>query len=158
MQPVPSPLEFVLKPLKKDSVDHAPVLPPYFLRDIPLFREDLLEAMRQGGVDNLDAYEAEILDPDSGGRIRDYKAINIIGLLAAADMEKSRATVHPGGPPLLDVDFDGLVVDESKTHGALIFRLAESNNAILVHERLVEHLRRRGFDNLTFLDPAQCAL
>ena len=36
-------------------------------------------------------------------------------MIAAADMDKSNATVHPGGPAIIDVDFDVLVVDEQKT-------------------------------------------
>jgi hypothetical protein len=155
--PVPQPLEFTLEPLNPHSADHGPRLPPYFLAGIPLFRDDLLEAMRRGGANNLDAYEAVIIDPDSGSRILDYKAVNILGLIAAADMGRSQARVNPGGA-MLDVDFDSLVVDDSRALGTLIFRLLESNNAILVHERLVEHLRQSGFQDMTFLDPKQCAL
>lgn len=155
--PVPRPLEFTLDPLDPHANDNAPKLPPYFLPSVPLFRDDLLEAMRRGGVNNLDVYDAVLIDPDDGQRMMNYKAINILGLVAAADMASSQAHINPGGA-LLDVDFDSLVVDESKTYGALIFRLLESNNAILVHERLVEHLRQSGFDDITFLDPARCAL
>lgn len=157
VHPVPQPLEFILEPLNPHAWDHGPKIPPYFLDGIPLFRDDLLEAMRRGGANNLDAYEAVLIDPDNGKRLSSYKAINILGLIAAADMSKSQAHVNPGGA-MLDVDFDRLVVDESKTLGALIFRLLESNNAILVHERLVEHLRKSGFTDITFLDPKDCAL
>lgn len=155
--PVPQPLEFTLDPLNPQSYEQGPRLPPYFLEGIPLFRDDLLEAMQRGGANNLDAYEAIIIDPDNDTRITGYKAVNILGLIAAADINKSQAHINPGGA-LLDVDFDSLVVDESKTLGALIFRLLESNNAILVHERLVEHLRQSGFRDVTFLDPKECAL
>ncbi len=157
--PVPKPLEgFVLKPLNKDSCDHSPELPPYFLPDLPVFRDDLIAAMRKCGATNLDAYDAVILDPDSGKKITNYKAVNLIGLVSAADMKKSKYTVHTQ-PALIDVDFDSLVIDPSKTHDLTIFRLAESTNAILCHERLVEYLDRNGFEGkITFLDPAECAV
>lgn len=171
---VPQPLKFKLLPYDQYSADDHPDLPPYFLGRIPLFRQDLITAMESGGVDNLQYFDAEIYDPDVDQKRDDYKAVNIVGLVAAADMEKSNATVHPGGA-ILDVDFDGLVVDESKTHGFLMFRLAESCNAVLVNERLVKHLLSSGFKlftdneyrqsvkpapsmNLTFLDPVKCAI
>ncbi len=72
-------------------------------------------------------------------------------------MTESEATVHPGGA-VLDVDFDSLVVDEKRARGALIFRLAESTNAILVHEKLRNCLLAKGFNKLQFLDPKDCAL
>lgn len=157
--PVPRPLEgFVLKKLNPDAADHGPELPPYFMNTIPVLRDDLLAAMRECGATNLDAYDAEILDPDSGKKITNYKAVNIIGLVAAADMQKSKATVH-AQPALIDVEFDGLVIDPKKAGGQLIFRLAESTYTILCHEKLVEHLANRGFeDKITFLDPATCAV
>ena len=156
-QEIPDPLEFTLEPLNPDSADDGPYIPEYFVGTIPLFRNDLIESMQRGGVDNLDLYNTEILDPDSGEQLTDHKAVNIIGLVAAADMDASDATVHPGGP-VIDVDFDGLVVDEAKAGGLLLFRLAESTNGILVHEKLKEHLVKEGFDRLSFLDPGDCAL
>ena len=155
--PVPDPLPFPLKPRNPNASDHGPEMPEYFKGTIPLFRQDLIEAMIAGGVDNLDLFNAVVIDPDDGRRHTNYKAVNIVGLISAADMGKSNATVHPGGP-LIDVDFDGLVVDDTKTRGALIFRLAESTNAILVHERLKNHLQARGFTKLEFLDPKDAAL
>ncbi len=172
---VPEPLKYSLLPFNQYADDNHPELPPYFLGAYPLFRDDLISAMEKGGVDNLQYFKAVIHDPDNDEIYHNYKAINIIGLNAAADMNKSDATIHPGGPPLLDVDFDGLVVDESKTHDFKIFRLAESSNTVLVHESLVNHLLNSGFElytdkevradkkpnpsiNLTFLDPSKCAL
>jgi hypothetical protein len=155
--PVPDPLEFELKPLNPDASDHGPELPEYFKGHIPLFREDLIVALRDIGVDNLDLYNAVIVDPDDGKKYTNFKAVNIIGVIAAADMGRSSATVHPGGP-VIDVEFDGFAVDERKTGGALMFRLAENTSAILMHEKVVDHLLDKGFDKLEFLDPGEVAL
>jgi len=157
IKPVPDPLEIKLKPVNPDASDHGPELPEYLKGKIPLFRNDLVAAMASCGVDNLDVYNVVLLDPDNGERYSNYKAINIVGLVAAADMTESEATVHPGGA-VLDVDFDSLVVDEKRARGALIFRLAESTNAILVHEKLRNCLLAKGFNKLQFLDPKDCAL
>ncbi len=155
--PVPAPLQITLDPLNPSSSDHGPDLPEYFKGTIPLFRNDLLDAMKSCGVDNLDLYEVILRDPDDGRTYTNYKAVNIIGAVAAADMGKSKATVHTGGP-VIDVEFDTLVVDEGKPRGALIFRLAEATGTILVHEKLRDHLLAKGFDKLEFLDPGEVAV
>ncbi|CAE6781618.1 MAG: hypothetical protein H8K06_03630 [Nitrospira sp.] len=155
---LPDRLEFTLKPFDPDSSDHAPYMPAYLKASPPLFRDDLLEAMRECGVENLDLYDVVIRDPDNDHVHTNYKAVNIIGLIAAADMLRSDAIVHPGSPPLIDVDFDRLVLDETTTHGALIFRLAESTNAILVHPKLRDFLLGRGFTDLAFYTPDEVAL
>jgi len=156
-QALPDPLEFTLKPLDPESADHAQHMPSYLSAGMPLFRDDLLDALRSCGVNNLDAYNASIKDPDNGQTYTNYKAINIIGLIAAADMARSEAVVHPGGP-LIDVDFDSLVVDEAKARGPLMFRLAESTNAILLHEKVRDFLRSKGFQDLAFYEPGEVAL
>ena len=158
--PVPDPLECTLKRLNPQSSDHSPHMPAYFVAEAPLFRDDFVEALRAFGVGNIDTYDISITDPDNGQIHTNYKAVNIIGLIAAADMAKSDATVHGDGPPLIDVDFDNLVLDESKIpKGMQIFRLAESTNAIMVHEKLRDFLIKRGFgDDLIFYDPSEVAL
>lgn len=153
----PTPIEVTLQPFDPNSADDAPYVPEYLQEDAPLFRTDLIEAMREAGVDNLDVYDAVLIDPDNGARLHTHKAVNIIGAISAADMAKSDAVVHSGGP-IIDVDFDSLAVDEKRARGALLFRLAESTNAILVHERLRDHLLAKGFTHLAFYDPAKVAL
>lgn len=155
--PLLDPLEIVLKPLDLYSDDHGAEIPEYLKGSIPLLRRDLIDSLVAGGVDNLDLYDAVLINPDDGSRHTDHKAVNIIGAIAAANLALSDATVHPGGA-VIDVDFDRLVLDESRTRGELLFRLAESINGILVHERLKKHLQRSGFENLEFLRPDEVAL
>lgn len=155
--PVPDPLLITLDPLNASSSDHGPELPEYFKGTIPLFRDDLVEAMRTAGVDNLDTYAVALSDPDTGRKHSHYKAVNIVGVVSAADMGASKATVHTGGA-VIDVEFDGLVLDEERPRGALIFRLAEATGTILVHERLKDHLLAKGFDKLEFLPPGDVAV
>ena len=160
---IAEPLEIILEPLSDDydpddpDSEEGPDMPDCFLDEIPLLTNALIEALARGGVDNLDTYDAVLIDPETDERHDSYKAVNIIGLIAAADMDASNATVHPGGP-VIDVDFDGLVVDESKAGGQLLFRLAESVNGILIHEELKDHLLSEGFDRLVFLETGDVAL
>jgi hypothetical protein len=154
---VPDPLPVTLKRYNEQSADHSPHFPSFLDGTGPLFRDDLIDAMRSFGVDNLQTFNVALQDPDNGQTYTNYKAVNVLGLISAADMAQSEATVHPGGP-IIDVDFDSLVIDESKTKGALIFRLAESTNALLVSERLRDFLLSRKFDDIDFFDPKDVAL
>ncbi|AZZ90657.1 hypothetical protein EUZ85_07965 [Hahella sp. KA22] len=157
--PPPNPLKFTLKPCSPDVWDHSPYLPSFLDASAPIFRDDLIEALEECGVDNLEAYNTEITDPDNGAVYSNYKVVNIIGLISAADMQKSTAIVHDSGsPPLYDVDFDSLVVDPSKAGGKYFFRLAESTNALIVHDKVRQHLLAKGFTDLAFYEPSKVAL
>ena len=155
---IPNPIKFTLKPQSPWASDHGPHMPSFLEAAVPLFRDDLIAALRACGVDNLETYNVAIRDPDNDQVYTHYKAVNVIGLIGAADMNKSNATVNPNGPPIIDVDFDGLVIDEKKTHGQLFFRLAESTNAIIVHERVRDCLLKKGFSDLAFYETEKVAL
>jgi hypothetical protein len=158
-QSMPCPLEFLLETYISASPDHSTHIPAVLDSNPPLFRDDLVQAIRELGATNFDAYDATLTDPDDGKIHTNYKVLNIIGLVAAADMEKSDAIVHDN-IPLIDVDFDKLVIDESKTHGLLIFRLAESSSTILIHEKLRDYLLTKGFtlNDMHFWDPKEIAI
>lgn len=156
--PVPDPLEFVLKPYHSTSPDHDQYMAALIETNPPIWRDDFIQALRDCGVNNFDTYNVAITDPDDGSIITNYKAVNVLGLVAAADMEKSIATVH-NGIPLIDVDFDELVIDEKKTKGIKMFRLAESNNAVLIHETLRDALLEKGFgSDIAFYDLKEAAI
>lgn len=142
--PVPEPLEVLL--------DGDGILMPMFNRGILLFSDDLVRAMREAGVDNIDCYDAVTVDPIGNKRYTNYKAVNIIGLVAAADLSKSQYTA-PSGRALIDTDFDSLAIDESRSHGMLLFRLAECVSAIVIHSSVREHIERKGIPHLNFVEP-----
>jgi hypothetical protein len=156
--PIPDPLPFELSSYAPDSPDEDQYMGAFIETDPPLWRDDFIQALRDSGVYNFDTYDVAITDPDDGTVHTNYKAVNILGLVAAADMEKSVATVHDG-IPLIDVDFDELVIDEKKTKEIQLFRLAESTNAVLVHERLRDALLEKGFgSDLAFYDLKEAAI
>ena len=132
-------------------------MPAFLSAAIPLFTVELLEALQACGVDNLDTYPVEMTDPHSPEIIKRYRAVNIIGLISAADMARSKAVVHAGGP-LIDVSFDKLVIDPAKTGAAKFFRLAEATGTLVVHESVRDFLVARGFDDLVFHDPGNVAI
>lgn len=154
----PDPLLFTLKPVNPHASDHGPDLPSFLNAACPLFKTLLVDELAKCGVDNLDAYNVLVRDPDSGVALQEYLAVNIIGLISAADMQKSDSIIHPGGPPLVDVGFDRLVVDQSRAGNVKLFRLAESTKTILVHESVRDHLLSRGFADLSFHRPESVAI
>jgi len=151
--PPPHHLEIELDP--RDA-RYPSVMLEYMPARMPVFRNDLIEALEYAGVNNLQLFDLTLIDPDDGTRYTNYKAVNILGAVAAADMDKSIATVHPGGP-VIDVDFDRLVIDEEKAHGFYLFRLAESVTTIMVHQKVKEMLEEKGFKGLKFYNPEDVA-
>jgi hypothetical protein len=155
--PPSAPVTGVLEPYDSRNPDMSPELPEMYDVPILIFRDDLIAALQAAGVDNMHLYGAEITDPDSGQVYTNYKAVNIIGLVAAADMDKSEAIVHDG-IPLVDVNFNKLVLDPDKTQGLLFFRLAENNGAVMVHQSVRDHLLASGFGKVEFYDLDQAAI
>ena len=112
----------------------------------------LYDALCAAGVDNMDVYQTVIRHPETGFETRDYVIANLIGLVKAVDLSKSKV-VGGSSNHLLDTDFEGVSIDEKKTHGFLMFRLAENTSAVLVHQRVKDFLLSKGFDMLTFVEP-----
>jgi hypothetical protein len=135
---LPEPIVCSLNPKR------GPKLRDLYLVDIPLFSGRLLEALRGAGVANLDSYAAELRSP-SGEMHRGYFAVNVIGIVACAEMSRSEAV--PGLPAPL-IEFTRLVVDSGKAHGRDFFRLGENSLYILMSERIKDALDGHRFEGL----------
>jgi len=155
---IPDPITFDLRPYYEEAEGDAQYMPSFLRASAPLWRDDLIQALREAGVDNIECYNTAIRDPDNGEVHTNYKAVNIVGLVAAVDWDKSKATVPPDGSARTDVDLDGFSVDASKTGQFLLFRSAESTNGILIHESVKRHLEQKGFTDLAFYPPEEAAL
>lgn len=151
---VPNPLEINLDPVEPYVEEMGPAVPDVFDISGLVLSERLYQTIVAFGVDNLDAYPAVMIDTETKERFTGYYAVNVIGLIAAADMQKSVATIQPGGP-VIDVAFDQLVIDAAKARGALMFRLAESTSSVWLHPALVKHIKDAGFPGIEFTDPSE---
>lgn len=120
---------------------------------VPLMTRRLYEVIYNAGVSNIDVYPAIITDEDSGKVYKEYVAFNIIGAVSAADLDASQFSAPDG--PLVTVDFDSLSIDESKSRGALMFRLAECVSGIVIHESVKKFIEAAGIDTLTFSPPEE---
>ncbi len=136
-----------------DPEDTYPRVWPEFVEyPIPIMTKVLFKILRRAGVNNIQPYEIIIYDPETETENTDYIAWNLCGTVAAADLQK---TEYDQAVPerIVAMDINSLVIDEKKAKGHLMFRLAESTNAILIHSSVKERLEAVGFDTLTFIPP-----
>ena len=151
--PVDLPLEYTLDPEYPGNM--------CALYDVafPLIRNDLANAIASAGVDNIDFYDAVIVDPTSGQRHEDYRAFNIIGAVAAADMEASEFMDEDvDEDAMIDVDFESLVLDPSKVpSGVLLFRLAQCVSAIIVHANVRKAIEAANIPGMAFYGDGEWA-
>ena len=136
--------------MRKDSV-----LPEFKKAPLPIMTQRLYQAISKCGVSNLDVYPVILVDKDSGKQLsKDYVAFNIIGLVSAVDMKKSIFdSAHADRMTAMNIN--SLTIDESKTRGALMFRLAEAVNGIVVHKSVKNAIEAAGVDTLTFIPPEE---
>jgi hypothetical protein len=139
-----APLPFVMEvDADEDGTPMTPVMPAYF-SESSLMHENLVAALRAAGVDNLQLLPAVIRNPETGQQHTDYVVVNVIGLVSCANIDESRTE------PLADVHyFHDLVIDPTRVGDLLLFRLAESQMEIIVHERVAEAIRAGGFAGVT---------
>ena len=132
-------------------------LPSYLSQPIPLMSKQLLDTLRNASVSNLDAYPAQLYYPDGSLAPGEFFIVNVIGLIAAADLENS--DFDPEQPEnLISMDFDSLAIDIDKTNGALMFRLAESITTVLVHEQVVKEVEAAGIPLVEFYKTEDIAI
>jgi Immunity protein family (Imm11) len=132
------------------------ILGDLWLTPITVMSNRLLQALQSAGVDNLDTYAVELLDPVSGKTHKDFVAFNVVGKIAAADTAATRFS-PTSSDRMISADIDSLALDDTKARGALMFRLAESVNAIIVHDSVRQAVLAAGIDTLTFLEPEDWA-
>jgi hypothetical protein len=123
---------------------------------VPVMHNSLCEALAAAGVDNIQYYNAVIRDLRRGIDHTDYKAFNIVGLVAAADMSAS-TMMDTSDSTFIDADFDRLVLDEKKCNGMLLFRLAENITAIVVSEVVKNEVEKRGIKGIFFYPSGEWA-
>lgn len=146
---VPQPLRYVLS-------SRMPGQPKamYYAEAIPVMRDDLALVLQGAGVDNIQWFDAVLVDPDTRREYSNYKAYNIVGLISCADMTASRRMDGSEGD-LIDVDFESLVIDENRAGAALMFRLAENVSAVVVHQQVKLAIEAAGIPGIVFYGPGE---
>jgi hypothetical protein len=141
------PFEFNMSVGKDEEGSETEPLMFAFIPTPCVMHKSFLETLRTAGVDNIQAFPAVLHETRNGRKWTDYVAANIVGLVSCANVAQSKAT------PLADVYyFHNLVIDPSKTGDLLLFRLAESQTTIIVHEKVAEAIKAGDFEGVV-LEP-----
>src|SRR5262245_25848147 len=116
----PEPIVLTIKPGRED----AP-LPSFLAQPVPLLSEKLYSTIRSAGVDNIDVYRAHIRYGDGRLASDAYCVFNLIGVVKAADLAKSKFDPHQLDRTI-SMNFDAVAIDSQRAGGALMFRLEEN--------------------------------
>jgi hypothetical protein len=122
---------------------------PTLLLPQPVFHIKFLSALRLAGVSNIDEYSVEFIDRDDNHfpTARDYRAVNIIGLVDCIDLKRSEFE---------DFDemyiFESITLNKEKAGNADFFRLARAESYIVVSSRIAARIGTRSFPDVRF-DP-----
>jgi hypothetical protein len=127
-------------------------LTDFFPPAIPLMSATMLEALAEAGVDNIESYPVRLVDPLGQPIPEEFRAVNIIGRVACADLEASQCECDDPDDPI-GVDFDSLVIDEDRAEGHRFFRLHEAANGIVVHDSVRRALEPLGLRGVIFVRP-----
>lgn len=124
----------------------------YLHEPLPIISKKLLDTIRSAGVDNIDVYKIDLYFPDGSLASENHYAFNLVGKIAAVDLEKS---IYDEDQPdsIISMSFDSLVVDEEKTKSLLMFRLVENITTILVHEKVKNAVENAHIEYVRFFDP-----
>lgn len=145
---ISTPLEYAI-----EAEDEGMMLPFFDGLSAPLMSRELISSLETCGVDNLQVFDAKVKISDSGETLDSYAAVNIVGLIEAADLAASDYDASPlTNRTQYSTSFDSLTVDEEKVNGALCFRMAESVSTILVHQSVKDVLEPL-FPRLSFIKP-----
>jgi len=139
--PLPEPIICELNPKRGDKLRDV------YLVDLPVFSNRLISVLHECGVDNIQLYKAE-LHNEKGEKFDEYKAANIVGTVACANLELSEYFADTE-PPLMD--FRKLVIDESKIETMQFFRLAECTATIILSERIKNKIDASGLAGFTLV-------
>ncbi|HWV15433.1 MAG TPA: hypothetical protein VN030_08365 [Cellvibrio sp.] len=145
---IPTPIEILL------DLDQPGIMLPMFYSGVLVFSDAMIAALHRAGVNNFECFDAVLKDTVNGVDYTNYKVINIIGLVAAANLEKSVCDTR-GGEPLIDVYFDSLVLNENKIKDLYMFRLAECVTGIVIHEKVKQALEEDNIKHLDFILPEE---
>lgn len=127
-----SPLNFLLENISGD------VLPDYMSLGGGklLFSKRLINTLTSSGVDNLQLFPAVIHVKNLNILFKDYYAVNILGLVKCVDMIKSDYTEIM--PDLYE--FSRISINMKTTRAEKIFRIAESNRRVLIHDSVIQYI------------------
>ena len=152
-QPPEEPIEVRTK---ESTEEPGHIYPELSWVPIPLMSRRLVEGLKAAGVDNLQTYETKLISRHGENPPPEdhYLAVNLVGVLAAADLTKSKTNPEVADK-MISMDFFSLAIDPSKARNVLMFRLAENVSAVIVHERVKLAIEAQGISTLSWFRPEE---
>ncbi|MCX9156604.1 hypothetical protein OPU71_10770 [Niveibacterium sp. 24ML] len=138
-EPPPLPVRVTVAPRPNSVIGEMWQVP------LPIMSKRLLETLTKGSVSNIDSYPLVFEMPDGSIRQDTHVAFNLIGKISTV----AQRGYIKGGNELLG----GVRLNEEAIGDALMFRLAESVNAIVVHDSIKAAIQAAGIDTLQFIAP-----
>ncbi|MCK6598509.1 MAG: hypothetical protein L6Q37_09120 [Bdellovibrionaceae bacterium] len=136
-----SPFKFLLDPEIRN-----PLFPTFFESPAWIGTKSFYQEFLNLGINNIEAFPAEIHN-DHGQPVNyDYLLLNIVGMVPCADMKKSKFRTLGKDMNLI---YD-LVVNRESLGAYDICVVAEDTNCMLVSERVVSHLQSHGYKDIFF--------
>ena len=119
---------------------------------VPVMSKRLCDVLLNAGVDNLELFPTKLKNKQTG-QVFDYYVYNVLGLVAAMDLQKSSYETYKGEEPFADATIHELAIDESKVNDLLLFRLSENVSTIIVHASLKKAIEEAGITTVNFIKP-----
>lgn len=143
-----------------DDEEQTGNLPTFFMSPALIgtkqFHQDLLSI----GVDNIEVHPVIIRDQVNNRVINDYVVLNVLGRVSCAamnqsDYEQLNDKANPDQPNESMNVINDLVIDSHKLIDLDLFLVREDTDCILVSERVFQHLKSKGYDDIFFEEVKQ---
>ncbi|MBN1961016.1 MAG: hypothetical protein JW841_08715 [Deltaproteobacteria bacterium] len=119
-----------------------------------VFNQKLSDVISGAGVDNIEYFPVSVKIASTGKLITGYQIANVVGRIDCIDPASELQRDDLG-----DIRFiDHLILDHSKIHGMLIFRLAEYLPLVVVHDRVKQAIENVGITGIDFYLPEKLVL
>jgi hypothetical protein len=119
-----------------------------------VFNSKLRETLAAIGVDNLQYFPVQIVNPIENSSSDDYQICNIIGRIAAMDMAASKYTTFTLLPEMLQF-IQKLVLLPAKLAGHDLFRLHELQQIIIASDRVKRACEANKISGVRFYAPEE---
>ncbi len=120
---------------------------PHFMSDgAVIVSERFVKALQGVGVNNFQLFPATLINPDTEKKRTGYFLFNVLGLLGAADLDRSSFDMLMDGDvegvdvPL--VAFNQVALDSEKIRGLRLFRLAEDPTILIIDDIIKSALKQ----------------
>lgn len=114
---------------------------PHFMSsDAVIASKKFTDLLHKIGVNNFQQFPVTLINPETGKKRDGYYLFNVIGLVRAADLDKSaydllmQGDVEGVDVPL--VAFNEITLDHTKLRGLRMFRMAEDPTVLIIDENI----------------------